>query len=65
MKQWFRRLFCRHRNMTLTTTGHAGISPRGAQFRAILPAVEVKCQACGEFWHAELDATAALTAALE
>lgn len=53
---WFRRLFCRHSSLTLTAKGSAVI----AEDAALLPVVEVTCSRCGEFWHAELDASEAM-----
>ena len=64
MRDWLRRFFCRH-DVSLKTTGPARVSPRGAEFFAILPAVEVTCSRCGEFWLAELDASQAMKAALD
>lgn len=64
MRSWLRRFFCRHTTVTLKTTGPALVSPRGAEFFAILPAVEVTCSRCDQFWHVELNASEAMKAGL-
>jgi len=60
MRAWLKRLFCRHAALSLSTLGAALI----VKDRVELPAVEVRCEACGEFWHARLDASEAMMRAL-
>lgn len=56
------RLFCRHvTTITLHTIGAAVVGTGSV----LLPAVEVRCSRCGEFWHAELDASEAVSGGLE
>jgi hypothetical protein len=57
---FFRQLFCRHPAMALSGTGPALITENAVT----LPGVEISCTSCGEIWHAELDASAAMTAGL-
>lgn len=58
---WFSRLFCRHSVVKLKAIGSALVTDGSA----ILPAIEVRCSRCGEFWHAELDASEAMRLGLE
>ena len=64
MGNWFRRFVCRHSAVTLKATGPALVSPRGAEFSVVMAGVQVMCARCGEFWHAELDASEAMKAGL-
>lgn len=61
LSDWFRRFFCSHAVIALATTGPAVIIADSA----VIPGVEVKCARCGEFWHAELDASEAIKKGLE
>jgi len=56
-----RRFFCSHAVVTLSTIGPALVTSG----KVVIPGVEITCARCGEFWHAELDASAAVNAGLE
>jgi hypothetical protein len=57
---WLSRVFCSHVAVKLETTGPALVS-KGS---VVLPGVQITCTKCGEFWHAEIDASEAMRAGL-
>lgn len=58
--QFFREITCRHQELKLSATFPAIVE----EGTVMMAAVEIRCQRCGEFWHADLDATGAVCAAL-